>query len=365
MRDSRHTMLVTSLAAGSLLSTAAVADIERKEMHGGEYVRVTVNGESWEPDRFDTGLEIPATFVARPGIVLDGTDDEAAWREAREVSVPLSNGVTDWIHVKALYTDSDVILRIRWPDATENRDYHPWVWDERAGKYEVGTQADDAVIFSFEAGCEWFPSFLSGYEFDFDGWHWTAGRTDPAGLAIDVSGSMKATPARGFTPYAARNDQREWNLKFTDVNDSVIESNVHSDWEQLERKYEIWPVDNDTVYFGYWVDGSRTGEFAEQLPLPVLTSSKPVPIVPQYALRDWRGNADDVRAKGHWEDGFWTVELRRKRITEAGLSYDVQFERLTQFSLHVFDGTERLDLSAESPRLYLRFLPQEPLLVSK
>ena len=83
------------------------------------------------------------------------------------------------------------------------------------------------------------------------------------------------------------------------------------------------------------------------------------------AVRHDLCNAGDVRAKGHWEDGYWTVELRRKRITEGGTAWDVQFERLTQFSLQVFDHVERLDQSSESQRLFLQFLPEETPLVAQ
>ena len=68
-----------------------------------------------------------------------------------------------------------------------------------------------------------------------------------------------------------------------------------------------------------------------------------------------------MRAKGHWEDGFWTVELRRPRITEGGGSYDIQMKRLTQFSIQVYDHVERLDQSSESGRLFLQFLEKEPM----
>lgn len=355
-----------SLLVGALFSADADAEIKRSSMQGGKYIKVLVSDDNWVPDGFKPGLVIPASFTIDSDIVLDGVDDEPAWLAAQEVTVPLSFGDVKAAQLKVLYTDEDVLMRIRWADSSEDRLHRPWVWNENQGKYESGSQVEDSLFLSFEVGCEWFPSLLSGYEFDYDGWHWMAGRSDPIGQAVDVVGAMKETAGGNRLPYASRNTQREWNLKFDDVNDGIIdESNLYQTWDRLDRKYEIWPVDNNTVYFGYWVDGRRNGSLARQLPPPVDPPSNLAELQPQFELLELQDNANDVQARGHWKDGFWTVELRRKRITEAGLSYDVQFERLTQFSLNVFDGTEQLDQSSESQRLFLRFLDKKPVLASQ
>ena len=356
-------VVVVSLLAGSLVCTNAVGEIKRSTLSTdrGDYIKVLVSDENWQPDPFEQGIVIPASYSKGVDIVLDGVDNESAWQDAEEITLPLSYGSTKEAQLKALYTDEDVLLRVRWPDTSEDRLHHPWVWNEELGNYEAGPQVEDSLILSFEVGCEWFPSFLSGYEFDFDGWFWKAGRTDPASLAIDMYGSIKRSTPFDHTPYPSRNREREWNLKFTDVNDSIIDQKtLHNTWDEMERKYEIWPVDGNTLYFLYLVDGHRDAEVFRQLPLPAspVVASSDMP--PQFGLIELKDNAEDVQAKGHWEDGYWTVELRRKRITEAGLSYDVQFERLTQFSLHIFDHVERLDQSSESPRLFLQFLEKEP-----
>ena len=138
-------------------------------------------------------------------------------------------------------------------------------------------------------------------------------------------------------------------------NDGIL----HKPWDELERQYMRWPV-LGTVFYGDRLDGTRTVGFARLLPPPADPPSGPpsssAALQPQFEPFELKGNAADVGAKGHWEDGFWTVEFRRKRITEGGTAWDIQFERLTQFSLHVFDRTERLDQSSESPRLFFQFL---------
>lgn len=363
MRSQNIKIVVLLLAAGVLVSANTQAEVKRSTM-GPDLIKVMVSEDDWQPDSFKQGIAIPASYTADADVVLDGIDNEPAWAIAAEVTVPLSFGNAESAQLKALYTDEDVLIRIRWADPAKDSLHHPWIWNEELGNYEIGPQVEDSLLLSFEAGCEWFPSFLSGYAFDFDAWHWQASRTDPVGQALDLSGSVKEVKLPGNTSYASRNNEDEWNLRFTDWNDGIL----HKPWDELERQYMIWPV-MDSVFYGDRLDGISAVGFGRKLPPPASPPadlpSSPAAVLPQFEPVELTGNAGDVHAKGHWEDGFWTVEFRRKRITEGGGSWDVQFERLTQFSLHVFDHTERLDQSSESPRLFLQFLDNEPLLVSQ
>ena len=45
--------------------------------------------------------------------------------------------------------------------------------------------------------------------------------------------------------------------------------------------------------------------------------------------------------------------------------FDTVFNRLVQFSVHVYDQVDTIDKSSESGRLYLRFLPREQMLVKQ
>ncbi len=363
MRYQDKKLIAFSLAAGVLVCAGAQAEVIHSTM-GPDVVKVKVSQDPWQPDNFEKGTVIPAAFAAGADIVVDGIDDEPAWAVAEEVTIDLSFGNVKSAQLKALYTDEDVLLRVRWADAAKDSLHRPWVWDEEAREYVAGPQVEDSLLLSFEAGCEWFPSFLAGYDFDFDAWHWQAGRTNPVGKALDLYGSVKVEKLADKTGYASRNEEDEWNLRITDRNDGIL----HQSWDKLDRQYMLWPA-TDTVYLSDRIDGSRNMGSERNLPPPAprpsAPPSSPARIVPQFPPIELTGNAGDVGAKGHWEDGFWTVEFRRKRITEGGLSWDVQFERLTQFSLHVFDRTEQLDESSESQRLFLQFMDKKPLLASQ
>jgi hypothetical protein len=354
MRSLTKINLFIALAAGTLAWIKAPADILHRQL-ADDSTRVLVSKDSWQPENFKEGIGIPAAYAADAKIFLDGIDSEPAWGTAREVTVPLSFGSTESAQLKALYTDEDVIIRVRWPDATQDRLHHPWVWDEELGNYVQGPQVEDSIILSFEAGCEWFPSFLAGYDFDFDAWQWLAARTDPVGQALDLAGSVKDVQLPMNTKYPIRNKANEWNLRFTHRGDDIL----NNTWNELDRTYTIWPL-KDTVYHHAWVDGSNGREFARQLQPPEQLPSSPAKILPRFEPIRLQGNAGEVLAKGHWEDGYWTVEFSRSRFSEGGTAYDIQFVRLTQFSLHIFDHVERLDQSSESPRLFLQFLEREP-----
>ena len=179
---------------------------------------VAVSDDDWQPDGFVTGQRIPAVWLMAPDLVIDGIDDEAAWAMTREVEVPLAYGNVERAWLKALYTDDEIFIRVRWEDANEDREHHPWVWDEEQGSYVESSQIEDSVMLSFEAGCEWTPSLLGGYSYDFDAWHWMASRSDPLGQAVDLYGNVRARDPGGesYFPYASRIVEKDWIMKFTE-----------------------------------------------------------------------------------------------------------------------------------------------------
>jgi hypothetical protein len=324
---------------------------------------VIVSGEDWHPEGFEHGMSIPAVYVKQADIKLDGKDDEPQWSTATEVTVPLDYGVTKEALVKALYTDDEIFFRVRWADDSEDRDHHPWVWNNDQEIYVAGPQVEDSIMLSFEAGCAWNPSLLAGYQFDFDGWRWLAARSDPVGQAWDLIGNVadqdhaKLKP----TPYPSRNTENVWNVKFADTDGAGIS---HQSWSELDRSYLYRPV-NPTSYVRTEVDGLNVTEVNAQIPAPLLPPDNETQTFPKFRAVKLEGDAGEVSAKGHWQDGFWTVEFRRDIDTPSNTLTDSVFKRLTQFSIHVFDHTERIDQSSESARLFLEFLPEEPQLTQE
>jgi hypothetical protein len=359
----RHKFATTAAIVMLVLTSGGVqAEVIHQQINSRNLL-VEVSDDPWQPEGFTNGRTIPATYLHSSGVVIDGKADESAWGLATEIEVPLAYGPVKFVYLKAVYTDQEVFIRVRWADDDEDRQYRPWVWNAEQKKYVEGPQLEDSVMLSFEAGCEWEPSFLAGYIYDFDAWHWLAARSDPMGQAVDLYGNVQDQSRNNplLIRYNSRQTQDTWNVKFTDNTNP----NLHAGWNDLDRVYMLQPITHE-VYVQTVPDGHNSPPFAKQVPAP---SGKPNPddeakSVPQFVPAKLSDGAGEVSAKGQWEDGYWTVEFRRSRVTPAKTLNDTIFNRLVQFSVHVFDHAEMLDQASESNRLFLQFLPTGQELVS-
>lgn len=349
-------MVVWSVALGSV-----EAEVKHRQLNAYEQI-VEVSNDSWQPEGFENGIVIPASYLYGE-IVIDGKGDDRAWQQVTEIEVPLSYGSTQKAFLKALYNDHDVIIQVRWADDTEDREYHPWIWDSERNIFVEGPQVDDSLLLSFEAGCEWTPSLLAGYIFDFDAWHWLAARSDPLGQALDLYGNVQdqAMGDPNYVQVQRRVDEDDWIMKFTD-NTGVA---LYAEWDEIDRVY-MRQTATDTLFIKTVPDndGRHTPPSLERVAAPSTRPADKSQSFPQFSPVNLPAGADEVSARGHWENGFWTVEFRRARITPAKTLNDAVFQRLTQFSVHVFDRTERIDQVSESKRLFLQFLPIGQKLVS-
>ena len=357
-KDKYIASLVIVLIAGLLGSGLAWPEVKYEQLNEKNLL-VKVKGEDWQPstDNWENGLAIPAVRVNNARITLDGKGTERNWKTTPETAVPMYYGNVNEAFVQALYTLDDVYVKVRWRDDTEDRQHHPWVWDKTSKEFVEGPQVEDSVILSFEAHCEWTPSFLSGYSFDFDGWQWLAARSDPLGQAVDIEGNVKTGTRvqKQYVPYTSRNNEIIWNMKFLLEEGEGI---LHANWDKLDRVYLLQPVDQD-VSVRSWVDGNvrkQKTQFVEVLEPPEATYYNKNKIHPQFSPVILEGNAGEVKAKGHWKNGYWTVEFQRARVTPIGGWDDTTFLRLTQFSVHIFDSVEDIDQSSESKRLFLQFI---------
>jgi hypothetical protein len=356
--------IITTITLVSLIGASAASGEIRQLRDNDEHKVVVVKGEAWQPEGFDDALIIEVPRVAKEP-VIDGKADDPVWAHAERFTVPLAYGPVKEATLKAVYTEKEVFLLVSWPDPTRDDQHHPWIWDEKAGRYVEGSQVEDALLVSFEAGCEWTPSLLSGYTYDFDGWHWLAARTNPLGQAVDAYGHTHTVPRPNFVKYTARATNSTWQTKFEYFDPAP--ALLTAPWQELERLYRFVPMSKD-VWVRYGPDNERRPPpFAERIPAPkadpqVKPASQaahaaPTPprVVPQFRPVKLTGDAGEVAAKGHWADGRWTVEYRRVLETPGRTAHDVIFSRVTQFSIHVFDHTERVDEVSESGRLWLRF----------
>ncbi len=344
------------------LGQEAAATVERQASNSANEI-IFVSDDPWQPEGFVNGTTVPAAWIESPSVEIDGDAGDEAWKLAQEVEVPLQYGAVDRAWIKAVYTDEEVFIQVRWADPTEDREHHPWVWDADTGSYVQGAQVEDSVMLSFEAGCEWTPSLLGGYIYDFDAWHWMAARSDPLGQAVDLYGNVQDREMSDpkFNAYSSRVTEDDWILKFIENHDVGL----HADWDEVDRVYMLMPVTKKLWVRAVPDGGRQAPAFVESIPAPEPAVESPARVVRQFSPVKLTGGAAEVAAKGQWENGYWTVEFRRLRHTPAEHIYDTIFNRMVQFSVQVFDQVERLDEVSESGRLFLRFLPPEQSVASK
>lgn len=358
-RDNYIASLAPIFIAGLLGSQLAWPEVKIEQLND-QNLLVKVKNDDWQPsdNSWENGLIIPVARVKNAAITLDGKATEKNWSKAVETAVPLFWGSVNSAYIQALYTDDDVYIKVRWQDDTEDRQHHPWVWDETSKSFVEGPQVEDSMILSFEAHCEWTPSFLSGYSFDFDGWQWLAARSDPLGQAVDIEGNVKTGDRQRpeYTAYDSRNNEVVWNVKFLQ---DYAEGILHANWNEIDRVYLLQPVD-EAVSYRDWPDGNirkPITRIVETLPPPKETYYTKQRTHPQFEPLPLEGDAGEVKAKGHWENGYWTVEFKRALVTPIGGMDDTTFLRLTQFSIHIYDHVEKVDQGSESERLFLQFMP--------
>ena len=361
MNNAKLTLKIAVITSVAALSSAQ-AEVVSHQINA-ENVIVHVSDESWQPDGFKNGTTIPAAYQRDPVIVIDGRDDEKEWQTAREIEVPLDYGPVKSAFLKAVYSDKEVFIRVRWADDDEDRQYRPWVWSPEQNRYVTGPQLEDSVLLSFEAGCEWQPSLLAGQIYDFDGWQWLAARSDPLGQAVDLYGNVQdQVMGPGLVEYQSRELRQPWNVKFTEN----ASPNLYSPWDGLDRVYMLQPFIS-TVYVQAVPDGRNPPPFFEQVTAPSTPpeTASSADLVPQFVPVKLTEGAGEVSARGHWKDGYWTVEFRRDRVTPATTLNDTVFNRLVQFSVNVFDHAEKLDEASESDRLFLQFMPADSQLAKE
>ncbi len=242
--------------------------------------------------------QIIAAFVDVPP-AIDGKADDAAWKSSPVVST--RDAIANIpIELQAVYTREHLFLKARFPDATENRKHKLLVWNPTLNIYRTGTTREDSFVIKWSM--EPVPTDLSlnsETPYRADIWFWKAFRTDMVGYADDKS--------HIYSPVAGKKAQK------------IILPNGHIMF--LKR-----PSDSGKSAYESIAYEKFSGD-----------------IVVRYKHRQPTGSRADVRAKGLWLDGYWTVEFQRD--LQNGHSDDIQFNT----KLPYFFGVSRYEIGGKPP----------------
>lgn len=261
------------------------------------------------------------------------------------------------VAVKAAFDDERIYFLLQWADSTEDRSSRPWSYD--ATKAAWAPQAgvgEDAAFLSFDiagsfrahdtVGCAAAchlnadvpapppgtsllpPDYAARFQMHtgadaerIDAWAWRAARTDPFGLADDqfvssrrVFGDCPNPPACSDDcllslpgPACTSTGTSMWNGDAAPL--YLAKGAAATGDPDLSPPYLFLP--------GEGLDGWNPAFEALEVP----TSPFPVPAgatatLPGFVLEKPSRLRDDVKAKGRWNDGTWTVELSRALVTD-------------------------------------------------
>lgn len=238
---------------------------------------------------------------------LDGFIDEPAWARATSIDVVTrrvmspepGSGVT--VSLRSVHTASHIYFAASWADDTESVTHKRWTWNAAESRYAEGADREDMFALAFELEGPFTGDMLSAVDAVWDVWHWKAARTNPHGYATDKTHRYsRAQPPGKANSHPARDGSSIWIARPEDAGDSV------------ERKRPA-----PTAF-----EGERVAQYLSGTP---------------------SGSAADVRAKGVWRDGRWTLELERKLST--GHPDDAAFApgRAIKMAAATFDRTGDMD----------------------
>lgn len=211
---------------------------------------------------------------------IDGKVDAQIWSEAAPITV--RDGVSDVnITLKALHDDQHLYLLAQFPDPDESRLQKPLKWDEELGIYTLGNEREDTLVLKWNmSDSQTDLTLKSNVGYLADVWFWKANRTDPVGYADDKIQVYSQRHTKGGKPLLS---------------------------------------ENGTLFYL-----TRKGDIGKSSYKQVLKAGFEGGVLPGYENVVPEGSRADIAAKGHWENGLWTVEFKRKLST--GNSDDVQLD---------------------------------------
>jgi len=219
--------------------------------------------------------------------VIDGRADESFWQGAPAITT-LDYSSQRPITLRSAYAKAEIFFLVTFPEEIPHESHKTWTWDSQEEVYREGPDREDVLIFKWS---------MSGNDVDLrlrepmphraDIWFWKAHRSNWSGYADDKMQAMSAKPG----PMARK-----------------IQSKRHG-----------------TLYFDRWGDAGKPPW--EHKVFYEYKGDK----LDQFGPGQPTGSRGDIRAKGVWAKGQWTIEFARKFHT--GHDDDVVF---TPGAVHLF-----------------------------
>ncbi len=260
-----------------------------------------------QPSTATQTIEQLFSLAVEEAPAIDGKADDSAWKSApallldAERKLEPNIGAKTKVSLQSVHTDSKIFFLLTWADDSESIEHKPWMWNAEKSLYEEGPQREDMCALAFAHSGNFTADMLAPEEAGWDVWHWKAARTNPQGFAMDkIHRYTRKQPEGKAKQYEARDGNPLWIARPEDSGDSV----------EMKK--------------------AAPATFAGEK-------------IPQYAAGAPTGSAADVRAKGSWKDGRWTLEFARSLDTRNGDDAQFELARLYRMAAAVFDHTGEMD----------------------
>ncbi len=214
--------------------------------------------------------------------LLDGLGTDEVWKNAEPVTTYDPIAQVD-ITIKSVYTDTTIFFLVSFPDTDESRLHRCWVWDKEEKIYKQGAMREDVFVFKWKMDQETKDlSIFSDESYEADTWFWKAQRTDLVGFADDKIQRLFNYPTRNSYELTSKSGRKMHIQRQGDKGRSAYKSQILIDYEE--------------------------------------------DMVTRYSSRQPESSRADIKAKGAWQDGRWTIEFARALVT--GNLDDVNFRSL-------------------------------------
>ena len=263
------------------------------------------------------------------------------WDKAKESKIVLTGagsveGTLLELKAKSVYTKDEIFFRFEWPDKDKSMNKKKWKYT--GGKWTTIKGDEDRLGVVWEVnridkfatkGCavlchneskndkDWYYAVNTQRE-KADLWHWKAVRSNPVGYTED--GYVTTNPSK--KPEEGR--KRDAGSKTTKA-----KSNRTKD--KLKPAYMQDPAKAPSIQGSFLVD--------EAVEITDYSIFKEGDEILGYMLYEtWKGSFADVKTKGAWRNGKWTIVMSRKLNT--GYDDDTQFNTRKKypFAIAVFDN---------------------------
>ncbi len=301
-------------------------------------------------------------------ITLDGTPD-AAWDAAKALNVRVDNlpykpdnykgmKATD-VTMKSLYDDQNVYFLVQYKDDTKSLARSPWTkqadgsWKQLKDKDHTG---HDNVYYEDKFAILW----------DINARGFAKKGCDAACHMQDDNGMINGIDQKGIAPGRkyTRKDQTidMWHWKGVRMNPLGITDDQYIDSVKDPKVSKNWGRHGDAKTGGGYVnnmneakngpafmnrtnDGLNDYTVTPDQKTEFVDTFKPGDQVPGIMSTVFTGSRGDIWTKGAYNDGMWTLEMKRALVTtgEKADIQDVQFSDLDKtypFGVSVFDNSQ-------------------------